>query len=154
MVGKVLTLSLMLLANKSGNLTNNTLQMDRGIGVFTESQANVPPFQEGGDGMSSKLVPQSNETISESKANASENGYPRVFYTQDKDGSWECNGRFYKYRFELIGRNQGASSDGRFLVLTNDENITFNMVTKSFTSDDPKDRLDIKNTVVVEAGWY
>ena len=52
MVGKVLTLSLMLLANKSGNLTNNTLQMDRGIGVFTESQANVPPFQEGGDGMS------------------------------------------------------------------------------------------------------
>lgn len=168
MVGKALVLAMLLLANKSGTLTNQTGLRGERLDIYQEAQMEEM-FPEGiyeenipvGDGMSSQAIytPESNPSTDatiEQKREKRENdtAYPRKAYTQDKDGSWVCNNRYYKFRYELIGRNEGATEDGRFLVLTNDANISFSKVSKSFTSTDPADALDIKDTVVVEAGWY
>lgn len=148
MVGKALVLSMLLLANKDGNISAqiSNAQTDTRIAVYQEQEEPVTSFGAYEDG--------DHQATPAGTSAASSGEYPRKPYTFDKDGSWVCGDYNYKFRLELIGRNAGATEDGRFLVLTNDPNMNFERVSRSFTSQDPADQLELKNTVVIEAGWY
>ncbi len=157
MVKKALVLSMLLLANKDGNISAQmeNMRTDTTVAVFQEQTQEVNGFgayEDGDGGQTSPNGESVNNTSNTSQTSA--NPYPRKAYTFDKDGSWVCGDYHYLYRLELVGRNPGASEDGRFLVLTNDPKMSFERVSTSFTSSNPADQLDIKNTVVVEAGWY
>lgn len=73
-------------------------------------------------------------------------------YVQDSDGKWECNGIKYNHRVVLTGRDPGAQADGRFVVLTNDADVTYAEVSKSLYSSNMNDFLDPEKTVIVEMG--
>lgn len=166
MIGKALVLSMLLLANKSGNISTqvSNIQTDTRIAAYEEPQETQTGFgaYEDGEitssGQSGESDAEQNtrnmQTTQNTGGKANEGVYPKKAYTYDKDGSWVCEDNHYLYRFELIGRNEGATEKGRFLVLTNDAKMTFERVSKSFTSENPEDKLDKKHTIVVEAGWY
>lgn len=73
-------------------------------------------------------------------------------YQRNNDGTWICMGRTYQYRIVLTGRDPNAEKDGRYVVLTNDEAITYEEVSRSFYSSNSNDLLDPKEAVVVEIG--
>ena len=53
----------------------------------------------------------------------------------------ERDGRLFSYKIVLIGRNASAASAAKYVVLTNDPDITFTAVEKSIFSSDMKDHL-------------
>lgn len=53
---------------------------------------------------------------------------------------------------ELMGRTPNAVKDSRFVVLTNNPNITFEEVSKSLYSSQINDSLNVQETIVVEIG--
>ena len=59
-------------------------------------------------------------------------------YVVDSDGIKKT----YKYKKELRGRDPGAAHDGMYIVLTNNADITFDMVSRSMYSSDSRDWLD------------
>ncbi|MCR5754397.1 MAG: M56 family metallopeptidase, partial [Acetatifactor sp.] len=59
-------------------------------------------------------------------------------------------GREFKYKTELIGRGPGALSDSKFIVLTNNPDITFDEVFKSLISSNSADFLT--DTVIIGMG--
>lgn len=75
-----------------------------------------------------------------------------VNYSQSSDGTWKCEGYDYKYRVVLKGRDANAKADGRYVVLTNDAGITYDEVSWSLLSSNSNDRLNPKETVIVEIG--
>ncbi|MBN2899067.1 MAG: DUF4825 domain-containing protein [Clostridia bacterium] len=75
-----------------------------------------------------------------------------VKYSRSSDGTWSCEGYDYQYRLVLTGRDPNASSDGRYVVLTNDANLTYDKVSWSILSSNSKDWLDPEETVIVEIG--
>ncbi len=64
--------------------------------------------------------------------------YENGVYVVDSDG----NRKTYQYKKELRGRDPGAAHDGMFIVLTNNADITFDMVSRSMYSSDSRDWLD------------
>lgn len=47
-----------------------------------------------------------------------------VAYSQNADGTWECEGNTYKYKLVITGRMPHATSDSTFVYLSNREDIT------------------------------
>lgn len=73
-------------------------------------------------------------------------------YVQNNDGTWMCGGITYKYRVVLTGRDLNAKKDGRFVVLTNEEDITYDEVSKSMLSSNSHAWLDPEKSVIVGIG--
>lgn len=55
-------------------------------------------------------------------------------YYEMNDGTWQCDDKTYQYRLELVGRMPNAESDSCYVVLTDNENLTFEDVSKSHYS--------------------
>lgn len=73
-------------------------------------------------------------------------------YYQMEDGKWKYHGRIYDQMIEMVGRTPNAVRDSRFVVLTNNPQITFEEVSKSLISSSTSDHLNAEETVVVEIG--
>ncbi|WP_455505860.1 hypothetical protein [Gemmiger formicilis] len=71
-------------------------------------------------------------------------------YTQNSDGTWECEGNTYKYKLEITGRMNNATCDTTFVYLSNIKEITFDQAWKaSGLSSDMNDYFDIEDAVLV-----
>ncbi|MBQ7839707.1 MAG: hypothetical protein IJ390_04365 [Lachnospiraceae bacterium] len=77
---------------------------------------------------------------------------PFCEYVRNEDGTWSAEGHTYQYMIELIGRDPNAVKDGRFVVLTNREDVTYEEVSKSLYSSNTKDFLDREETLILEIG--
>ena len=73
-------------------------------------------------------------------------------YYQMEDGKWKYRGIIYDQMIEMVGRTPNAVKDTRYKVLTNDPDITFDKIYKSFISSSLADGLDVNETIVVEIG--
>ena len=71
-------------------------------------------------------------------------------YYEMKDGTWKCDDTIYKYRLELNGRMPNAEKDSCFVVLTDDNSLSFETVSKSLYSSLLKDVDAMKGSVIVE----
>lgn len=71
-------------------------------------------------------------------------------YFQNEDGTWSCKGAVYKYRITLSGRDRNAEADGRFVVLTDKPDITYEEVSQSLRTS--LECADSKETIIVEIG--
>ncbi|MFD0590967.1 lipoprotein [Paenibacillus sp. GCM10027627] len=49
------------------------------------------------------------------------------------------DGKEYKYKLELTGTMPNASKESKYIILTNDNTLTFDKVAKSITSSNSKD---------------
>lgn len=58
----------------------------------------------------------------------------RKTYYEMENGTWECEGTSYPFRLVLSGRTPNAVKDSRYVVLTDNENLTFEEVSKSMYS--------------------
>lgn len=52
-------------------------------------------------------------------------------YTQNADGTWECEGNIYKYKLEITGRMNNAACNSTFVYLSNIESISFDQAWKA-----------------------
>lgn len=75
-----------------------------------------------------------------------------VNYKLNSDGTWSCEGRYYKYRMVLTGRTANEKADGRLVVLTNSTGITYSQVVWSMMSSNLEEKMDSNDTLVVEVG--
>ena len=67
------------------------------------------------------------------------------------DGTWMCNGYFYKYRLEISGRMPHAAVDSSFAYLSNIKEITFEQAYNSAgISSNLNDYFPIEKAVLVE----
>jgi hypothetical protein len=74
-------------------------------------------------------------------------------YHELEDGTWECEGRTYKYRFEISGRMSSAAKNSTFVYLTNLESISFSEAWKAAGfSSFSGDYFAPEDAVLVEAG--
>ncbi len=70
-------------------------------------------------------------------------------YTE-KDGVYLLDNREYKYKIELTGRTPNAVKDATFVVLTNNEEVTFDEVSWSILSSSSNDFLNPDETVIID----
>lgn len=70
-----------------------------------------------------------------------------VEYTEE-NGKYICKGIVYKYKKTLTGRGNGAVKDSTFIVLTNNNNVTFHNVWWSLISSNSDDWL--ADTVIID----
>lgn len=59
-----------------------------------------------------------------------------IKYTENKDGTYTCDGIVYKYKLVLSGTDTSSKKEATCIVLTNDETLTFEEVFKSLISSD------------------
>lgn len=71
-------------------------------------------------------------------------------YNENSDGTWSANGRIYKRKIALTGKLPNSEKTTTYIVLTNDTEITFAEVAKSFYSSDSADLLNPEKTCVVQ----
>ena len=77
-------------------------------------------------------------------------GALRTYY-QNPDGTWQVDGRTYKYRLEITGRMNNAAVDSTFVYLSNLETITFEQAWKaSGLSSNMADYFSREQAVLVE----
>lgn len=71
-------------------------------------------------------------------------------YYEMNDGTWQCDDKTYQFRLELAGRMPNAKSDISYVVLTDNENLTFEDVSKSQYSSLLKDSKIMNGSIIVE----
>ena len=71
-------------------------------------------------------------------------------YYEMNDGTWQCEDNTYQFRLELVGRMPNAESDSSYVVLTDNENLTFENVSKSLYSSLSEDSEIMKGSIIVE----
>lgn len=74
-----------------------------------------------------------------------------IEYTVNEDGTYLCKGRNYNYKITLTGRDNCATSDCRYVVLTDNEDITYEEVAYSLISSDIRDGLTDTVIIGIEA---
>lgn len=75
-------------------------------------------------------------------------------YCEMEDGTWECDGTSYLYRLVLFGRTPNAVKDSRYVVLTDNEKLTFEEVSKSmYSSSMEYINKVMEGSVIVEWNW-
>lgn len=82
--------------------------------------------------------------------NASEEDHILKTYYEMEDGTWKCDDVSYKYRLELTGRMLNAEQDSYYVVLTDNNNLTFEDVSKSLYGSLIKDSEIMRGSVMVE----
>ena len=71
-------------------------------------------------------------------------------YTQNSNGTWECEGNTYNYKLEITGRMNNADCDTTFVYLSNIEEITFDQAWRaSGLSSDMQDYFNVEDAVLV-----
>lgn len=75
-----------------------------------------------------------------------------IYYTyyKMKDGTWKCDDKTYQYRLELTGRLPNAVTDSCYVVLTDNENLTFEDVSNSLLGSLLEDSRAMHGSVLVE----
>ena len=71
-------------------------------------------------------------------------------YYEMNDGTWQCGDNTYLFRLELTGRMPNAKSDSSYVVLTDNENLAFEDVTKSLYSSSLDDSKIMDGSMIVE----
>ena len=71
-------------------------------------------------------------------------------YYEMNDGTWECQDTTYQFRLELDGRMPNAEADSYYVVLTDDERLTFEDVSKSLYSSSLEDIKIMEDSIIVE----
>lgn len=66
---------------------------------------------------------------------------------EEIDGQYVSNGKSYKYKLTLTGKDQTAVKESTFVVLTNDKNVTWKQVHWSLISSNSNDWLE--DTVII-----
>lgn len=79
-----------------------------------------------------------------------EAGFGGGTYYENEDGTWTYNGVNYKYCLELTGRSPNAAKDSYFKVLTNYDDLTFEIVSMSLYSSNMDDIEKMEGSVIVE----
>ena len=70
---------------------------------------------------------------------------------EEKDGQYIVEGDMvFEYKKVLIGRSPNAECDSKFIVLTNNKDISFEDLNKSILSNNSDDWLD--DTVIIGMG--
>ena len=69
-------------------------------------------------------------------------------YYEMNDGTWQCDDRTYQFRLELTGRMPNAESDSYYVVLTDNEDLTFEDVSKSLYSS------LLEDNKIMEGSYY
>lgn len=82
--------------------------------------------------------------------NQSEEDGILVTYHELNDGTWQCEDTTYQYRLELNGRLPNAAADSCYVVLTNNEDLSFEDVSESQFSNDAEDSKVMNDSVIVE----
>ena len=70
-------------------------------------------------------------------------------YYEMNDGTWQCD-NIYQFRLELAGRMPNAKSGSSYVVLTDNENLTFEDVAKSLYSSSLEDSKIMDGSIIVE----
>ena len=73
-----------------------------------------------------------------------------ITYYEMNDGTWKCEDRTYQFRLELDGRMPNAETDSYYIVLTDNENLTFEEVSKSLYSSLLEDIKVMEDFIIVE----
>ena len=71
-------------------------------------------------------------------------------YYEMNDGTWKCGNITYKYRLELTGRIPNAVQDSDYVILTNNDELTFTDVWKSQYSSSLDDTKIMEGSIIVE----
>ena len=72
-------------------------------------------------------------------------------YSEMPDGTWQAEGKTYKYRLEISGRMPNAVADTTFIYLSNIEDITFEQAWKAAgISSNMADYFSADDAVLVE----
>ena len=82
--------------------------------------------------------------------NQSEKDGILITYYEMNDGTWECEDTTYQFRLELDGRMPNAEADSYYVVLTDDERLTFEDVSKSLYSSSLEDIKIMEDSIIVE----
>lgn len=73
-----------------------------------------------------------------------------ITYYEMNDGTWKCEDTTYQFRLELDGRMPNAEADSYYIVLTDNEKLTFEDVSKSLYSSSLEDIKIMEDSVIVE----
>ena len=71
-------------------------------------------------------------------------------YYEMNDGTWQCDDNIYQFRLELAGRMPNAKSGSSYVVLTDNENLTFEDVAKSLYSSSLEVSKIMDGSMIVE----
>lgn len=71
-------------------------------------------------------------------------------YYELNDGTWRCDSTSYQFRLELSGKMPNAAQESCYIVLTDNENLTFEEVSKSQYSSQIEDSKIMEHSVIVE----
>ena len=71
-------------------------------------------------------------------------------YYEMNDGTWQCDDISYQFRLELDGRMPNAEADSYYVVLTDNENLTFEDVSKSLYGSLLEDSKIMEGSIIVE----
>lgn len=97
-------------------------------------------------------VPTGNEDIDDFDSGPVETveGNLKIYY-KNTDGTWQVDGKSYKYRLEISGRMPNAVADSTLVYLSNLETITFEHAWKAAgLSSNLDDYFDVEEAVLVE----
>lgn len=78
-----------------------------------------------------------------------QDGVIKTYYEMN-DGTWKCGNITYKYRLELTGRIPNAVQDSDYVILTNNDELTFTDVWKSQYSSSLDDTKIMEGSIIVE----
>ena len=78
-----------------------------------------------------------------------ENGILDTYYEMS-DGTWKCEDQIYQYRLVLSGRLPSAVCDSEYVVLTDDETLDFETVSRSMYSSSMDEIQKINGSKIVE----
>lgn len=73
-----------------------------------------------------------------------------VTYQQLKDGTWQCEGAVFQYRLELSGMLPNSQEETRYVILTNNNDLTFEQVSQSLLGAISSVSNSIEDSVLVE----
>ena len=82
--------------------------------------------------------------------NQSEKDGILMTYYEMNDGTWQCDDISYQFRLELDGRMPNAEADSYYVVLTDNENLTFEDVSKSLYGSLLEDSKIMEGSIIVE----
>lgn len=71
-------------------------------------------------------------------------------YYKDESGIWHADGREYAYRVVLTGKLPKASKKSRYVVLSNEKNISFEEAAEDMLSNNSEKQFDKNKAIIVE----
>lgn len=71
-------------------------------------------------------------------------------YYEMKDGTWKCDNTIYQHRLELRGTMPNAEGESCYVILTDNEKLDFEDVSKSLYGSLLEDSKVMEGSVIVE----